>query len=124
MEVSTLLPSDDYKGETELMIPQTKQPATPRLCEHCTSVLSNFKKGKCANCTFVTSYINQFGTVFSVAEQNDHKFRTVYQRADESRPKPYSKLLPQFSYVEAQSQLNHWAAARRWKPNRAARVIP
>lgn len=90
------------------------------ICGHCISVLSNFKIGRCPGCRFVTRYMDKHGTIYFVAADQGNQFRTFFRRADEMKAKPYLKLMPQYSFAEAQSFLNHFAAERNWKDMKEA----
>lgn len=87
----------------------------PVVCDHCTSVLCNFQSRKCKNCRFVASYTDRSNAVYFVAQDYDKKFRTFLKDANTKKRRVYKALEATFSFVEAQSLLNHHAIARNWK---------
>ena len=87
----------------------------PVLCEDCTSVLYDFQQRKCQGCKFVADYVDVKHTVYFVARRYDKKFYTFYREERTGRRYVFSALQPAYSFVEAQSLLNHYAAERRWR---------
>lgn len=87
----------------------------PKLCESCESVLSNFERKRCGDCKFIARYAGWNNVVYFVAQDYDKKFKTFFIDADTKKRRVYQKLEPTFSFVEAQSQLNHHAIERNWR---------
>ena len=87
----------------------------PKLCDNCVSVLSNFERKRCGDCRFIAKYTGWNNAVYFVAQDYDKKFKTFFIDAETKKRRVYQKLEPAFSFVEAQSQLNHHAIERNWR---------
>lgn len=94
---------------------EKKTRKAPMLCSECVSVLSNFERKRCKDCKFVARYVNWANVVYFVAQDYDKKFRTFFIDAETKKRRVYQRLEPTFSFVEAQSLLNHHAIDRNWR---------
>lgn len=99
------------------MMKQNKKENTNKrtICGYCTSVLSDFQQNRCLYCNFVTQYTDRSGTVYFIREDYRGMFRTHYRKPDSQRKRVYLEHQPQYSFAEAQSFLNHYAAQHGWK---------
>ena len=85
------------------------------LCDSCIYILSNFKK-VCKECSFLKCYIDRYGTIYFVRPGINHPgFKTYFIRPGDKKHYAYERLSFQFSFAEAQSNLNSIAKERKWK---------
>ena len=87
----------------------------PMVCGNCTSVLCDFQLRKCKGCKFVAKYMDRTNTIYFVAQHYDNKFRTFFTTPKETKRRVYQALESRFTFVEAQSLLNHYALAHNWR---------
>lgn len=90
--------------------PNERKPKPP--CDDCTSVLTNFEIDRCPKCTFIKSYEDFSHNKYFVCKNTDGLFGARKQSIT-GKTYDVAEIQPQYSFAEAQSVLNEYAARKK-----------